>query len=148
MVQSAIQKLDTSKAPGPDNINNHLPCARKRGGGVALVHASPITVLSFKDVSGAAHEGFLASLSWLHHTMTVLGVYRPPGSSIPTFMDEFSELLGNTLTNHSNLLIAGDFNLHMDVPTDPHATRLTTLLNDVNFCSAYSRTHAHQRPYA
>jgi len=59
----------------------------------------------------------------------VANIYRPPSSPMPTFLDEFTDLL-STIRQGSNerLIICGDFNL----PGDEAASideRLASLLN-------------------
>jgi hypothetical protein len=75
----------------------------------------------------------------MQHAMTLVGIYRPPASPIPAFIADFGNLLNDIIASHSNILITGDFNIHVDVPADPHAVRLTSLLGDANFVQ-----HVHQ----
>ena len=53
--------------------------------------------------------------------LNVLGVYRPPDGSIPQFLDIFTELLVDILTSDTNLVVLGDFNIHVNVINDPNA---------------------------
>ena len=61
----------------------------------------------------------------------ILCVYRPPNErSYALFYDEFSRLFERTLAEHSGcLLIAGDFNFHIDDPQDNHANRFIDILD-------------------
>ena len=51
----------------------------------------------------------------------ILGICRPPGSSISQFLDIFTELLVDILTSNTNLVVLGDFNIHVNKIEDPNA---------------------------
>ena len=80
----------------------------------------------------------------LHNTSyRVIVVYRPPpsvknGYTEEQFMDEFSDKLINCTTAHQNLLVMGDFNIHMDKPDSPdwigYYKNLIYLLNLQFYC--------------
>ena len=53
--------------------------------------------------------------------LNVLGVYGPPDGSIPQFMDIFTELLVDILTCNTNLVVLGDFNIHVNDTSNPNA---------------------------
>ena len=55
------------------------------------------------------------------HKLQVIFIYRPPHSSnhpvtSNVFFDEFSSYLESIVMSSEPLLIAGDFNIHVDVP--------------------------------
>ena len=63
----------------------------------------------------------------------VIVVYRPPPSATnklttSLFLSEFTTLLENLSITSGELLILGDFNLHVDKPSDPDASQLFSLL--------------------
>ena len=49
--------------------------------------------------------------------MRLINIYRPPDSSLASFYDDFSDLLERTNSLTSELLITGDFNIHVDTNT-------------------------------
>ena len=53
--------------------------------------------------------------------LNVLGVYRPPDGSIPQFLDIFTELLVDILTSNTNLVVLGNFNIHVNDINNPNA---------------------------
>ena len=59
----------------------------------------------------------------LHHQtfLNLLGVYIPPDSSIPQFLDIFTELLVDIVTSNMNLVVLGDFSIHVNNIDDPNA---------------------------
>ena len=50
-----------------------------------------------------------------------MGIYRPPVSSIPQFLDIFTELLVDIVTSNINLVVIGDFNIHVNNIDEPNA---------------------------
>ena len=63
----------------------------------------------------------------------LLVIYRiqPSRKNKPTssmFFEEFSTLLENLIDTPEYLLLMGDFNFHMDVPSDPDTSRFSDLL--------------------
>ena len=54
------------------------------------------------------------SLSTPQGPVTVTVVYRQPGAVTAAFLDEFSSLLESLAVFNSQLLIAGDLNVHFD----------------------------------
>ena len=54
--------------------------------------------------------------------LNILGVYRPPDGGIPQFLDIFMELLVDMVTSNTNLVVLGDFNIHVNDIDDPNAS--------------------------
>ena len=54
--------------------------------------------------------------------LNILGVYKPPDGSIPQFLDIFTELLVDIVTSNTNLVVLGDFNIHVNDRDDPNAS--------------------------
>ena len=52
------------------------------------------------------------SLSSAPKSLRIAVIYRPPGTSCSTFIDEFT-----TFPEDTALLITGDFDIHMDIPS-------------------------------
>ena len=62
-------------------------------------------------------------------TLIVLGIYHPPYSDKSQttnhdFLDEFTDWIAEYIMNDTNVIILGDFNLHVNDPCDD---------NDMNF---------------
>ena len=69
----------------------------------------------------------------------LLVVYRPPTSaanhaSLEHFMDEFGLLLENYSTKPGSLIIAGDFNFHVDNKGDGPSKNFMNFLESFNLC--------------
>ena len=77
----------------------------------------------------------LLKQSWT--SLRVVIVYRPQTmdnnkSSTSLFFEEFSRLLEALATAPGSLLMAGDFNFHVNVPSDCDAQRFLRLLKTFN----------------
>ena len=56
--------------------------------------------------------------------LNILGFYHPPNSKVnkysnSDFTEEFLELMVEMIPSYDNLIIMGDFNLHLNNPDDP-----------------------------
>ena len=124
----------------------HLPRPPKRGGGIALLHRSSLKVGSLTCVSCPSFEGFTTTLSSGCDSVTIIAVYRPPSSSINVFMDEFSNLLTSAIATHKNIMVAGDFNIHVDRTNDISAIKFLSIVHDANFIQHVNEpTHVNGR---
>ena len=77
-------------------------------------------------------------------------VYRPPpsaknGYTVKQFMSEFSSLLATSITSPGRLVIAGDFNFHMDDASSAEMRQFQEIL-DSN-CTTYFRAYARERSH-
>jgi len=75
----------------------------------------------------------------------VVVVYRPGSQTVTqAFLDDFSDLLERLSTYSSPLMIVGDFNIHVDDPTDTHAGKLLDVLTSHSLQqNVKSPTHRH-----
>ena len=112
----------------------HCPRPGHRGGGTALLVKEGIN-----DSNAYSDEKTSFEVSeWLvsfgpTHARTVI-VYRLPYSedhpiTAGVFFHEFAEYLESVVMSRNKLLITGDFNFHMDVPTDPNNIHFRDLLD-------------------
>ena len=79
-----------------------------------------------------------------HTTLTILAIYHPPYSSQTRatnrdFLDECTDWVAEYIMNDTNMIILGDFNLHVNDPNDDNAmnfielTQALALQQHVNF---------------
>ena len=54
----------------------------------------------------------------MHITITNLGIYRPPADSPVEFLTEFTNWITDIVIQDTNLLVVGDFNLHINNEND------------------------------
>ena len=71
-------------------------------------------------------------------TLTVIVIYRPPYSqvhpvTVNTFLTDFAEFLTNVTSQHSNILIAGDFNIHLNDNLSCETAAYTELMQAFGF---------------
>lgn len=85
----------------------------------------------------------------------ILTVYRLPSSnsrnrSTELFLDEFGSLLEQYIADPAHLLIAGDFNYHVDVSSDRASSDFLALLDSFNLkqhvCDSTHRAGHTLRP--
>ena len=98
----------------------------RKGGGVALIAKSHLRV---KQIG----EGQLRSFQFckwqvqVHHTIiTLVSIYHPPYNNKTKvtnaeFLDEYTDWIAETSANDKNLVICGDYNMHVNNPNDEDA---------------------------
>ena len=74
------------------------------------------------------------SLDYWSSSLRIVVVYGPPPSeknrlNVPLFLDEFSSLLERLIAISCPLIIAGDFNFHLDDESDRAASRFQDQYN-------------------
>ncbi|MCP4492377.1 MAG: hypothetical protein GY820_34475, partial [Gammaproteobacteria bacterium] len=111
--------------------------SRNVGGGTAFLVREPFSQLPSTISTSTSFEASAITLKLRSSKLTVFNVYRPPPSSnyakpFSTFLEEFHSFLCSAATTPHEFLITGDFNIHVDDPTDPHATAFLHLLSDTN----------------
>ena len=65
--------------------------------------------------------------------MTVMAIYRPPYSTInqatiQSFFEEFTEWMSTKSNEYSNIIVPGDFNIHMNNDQDVDANRFIDIM--------------------
>src|SRR6184192_3589809 len=96
----------------------HSPRITGHGGGLTTIYRS---FLKLSKITIPTNPSF---------SFIVLTVYRPPSSSFPDFISHFSSLLEDLATSNSELIITGDFNIHVDQPHTNPSSQFINLLHD------------------
>ena len=112
------------------------PRTGRRGGGVGLIYRDSLFV---RWIDAGEKESFEYSewtISSPSLNLRLVLLYRPPFSadhrvSTNNFFMEFSTYLETLLLYKQHLVIAGDFNIHVNVPHDPDSANLLDLLQFV-----------------
>ena len=107
-----------------------------RGGGVGLLFKSSLPVKQTSKVyldTFISFEAIESEVKVFSQSVSFLIVYRPPtssGNNLSTelSMNEFSSLLESYITKTGSLVIAGNFNFHIDDTTDTVAANFLSLL--------------------
>ena len=101
----------------------------KRGGGLAIIYKNMFTL---KELMLPSFESFeqvtVATTCEGRSIFTLSVIYRPPCSSLSKFISEFDDFL-ERMCMSSKLLIAGDFNIHMDNTCNYYVKRFSEILN-------------------
>jgi len=119
--------LDQSTTPPPalpDYSFVHKPRNKGRGGGVALfirkefqfhILEPPSTCLTH-----TTYESLFICIPQDKGTDLIVGViYRPPGTNLTLFNDEFNVLLADITNSKKEIILAGDFNIDL-LKADKH----------------------------
>ena len=108
----------------------------RRGGGTGLVYRDSIKV----NKAASGDLGSFEFSEWLvqlgSEKLRLCIVYRPPYSqnhpvSIATFFKQFEDYLESVITCKQKLLLAGDFNLHMDLEDDMNTKHFNTVVVEI-----------------
>ena len=95
------------------------------GGGLVLVTHQHTRV---KEVTSHIYDSFEYGIWIVKHlgiTLTICGIYRPPPSAqnkltINQFLDEFTKFTAEVITQHTNPIFIGDFNVHANDLNNPN----------------------------
>ena len=124
----------------------------RKGGGVALLYKSAISL----RVTGSTGSEF-SSFEYMTCDMGVnkdrslcfCVIYRPPPSKANrlttlAFHEEWSTFLSNIVTGPKDIVIVGDINFHLDVPTDRDTQRFMSVLQSCGLQQHVTgATHIH-----
>ncbi|KAJ8278400.1 hypothetical protein GJAV_G00087220 [Gymnothorax javanicus] len=101
-----------------------------RGGGLAAIHRQDLE-LSTIPVPVLSSFECLAFKGKPPLSLTFLLIYRLPKSN-PSFIPEFQDLLGTLCTSSANVLVLGDLNIHVDMPSCHSAAEILHQLDCLN----------------
>ena len=94
----------------------HVPRPSGTGGGLAVIFKTCLRISQIPVPTFHSFESLCVRLSLPSTSITILCVYRPPSSPKSNFFSEFATLLESLSSSPSELLLAGDFNFHLDHP--------------------------------
>ena len=84
------------------------------GGGVAFLVKNELQTSRIPTDTYSSFENLLIKISLQNESCLFLNIYKPPSTSPATFYEQFNALLENIYPTTDNLVIIGDFNIHMD----------------------------------
>ena len=120
--------LNSLTPPGYSII--HSPRPQGKGGGLALILRSHLKVSTISLPLFTSFESLCVRLTIASSSFTFLIIYRPPSPSTTTlFQAEFSTLLEDLISSPSELIITGDFNIHVDDPNSSSGSSFLSLLD-------------------
>ena len=109
----------------------------KRGGGIAVIHKSTINIRLLSSSSDSEYANFEfmdCNVMINSHSLRLAVIYRPPpsrenGLQTSVFLEqEWPSFLSKYATHDKDIIIVGDLNFHLDIPTDRDASKFTSLL--------------------
>ena len=108
----------------------------RRGGGTALVYRNSLTVKKISAGEKTSFEFSEWTVKSASHNLRIIVIYRPPYSdehrvTTSTFFAEFADYVETILLSKKELLILGDFNIHIDVAGDSDANKLSDFFESV-----------------
>ena len=85
-------------------------------------------------------------------SITIIVVYHPPYSekillTNAMFIDDITEFLAEALSQHQNIILAGDFNMHINNQDDPEANILMDTMTALGLQQHTNFHHPSQWKY-
>ena len=109
---------------------SHFNRDDRRGGGVALIFKNIFKLNHSKTYSFDTFECILVSLtSASSHHLNFIIVYRYCEITPSTFFSEFYNFIDSIFMDFKNLVILGDFNLHMNNSFDSEIVKFNDILS-------------------
>ena len=110
--------IDTNEVHNNNLRIDKINRTSKQGSGIALLHRKEhITTRLETNLQLHTINHGVWSTTIRNRKLTLVGIYHPPiGSSTgythTRFLEEVSQLIQFLITNHTNLVLLGDFNIH------------------------------------
>lgn len=104
-----------------------------RGGGVGIVFSKSVTTSQPLQLGSFSSFEYIAVKMCINtdEPFILLVIYRPPKTSLSIFLSQFDMIMSMCKSEYDNILVAGDFNLHLDNAQDSYACRLNVLLREL-----------------
>ena len=126
------------------------PRKQRIGGGVAVVYRADLGVKASVHKSFSTFESIEATLGNATELIRLVNIYRPPYSkkapfTQSQFLAEFSGYLEDISNKVGKAVVMGDFNFHMERPTEFYPRKLQELLDDSGLLQVVpiEPTHTH-----
>ena len=131
--------------PPTHQVFHAARASASRGGGVALIAARKLACKKYiypHKVSSFEH--LIVHFAGVHKPCFIINIYRPPSGNVTTFIEEFSSLIEYMSNPNRELIVLGDFNIHVNDSADPSASRFLGALNDLSLQNhVWSPTYRH-----
>ena len=101
----------------------------RRGGGLALIYKTTQKFTSSKKGTARSFEYVIWKLTVQSTSIIIIALYHPLYSeknpiTNTMFINDITELLTEVLSQHQNIILAGDFNIHINNQEDPEGNIL------------------------
>ena len=122
----------------------HVPRQDRSGGGVAIVYKQSLCLEKHTTAKRSTFELLHVSFTLDSEVLQTYVIYHPRGICSSEFIDEFCEIADDVAISSGKLLILGDFNFHVDDPSNAHAARFLNILDSYNLEQhVKTKTHTH-----
>ena len=117
-----------------DNLNlANVNRIGRKGGGIALVYCNHLKVRHLEDANWMSFEYAIWGLQHKGTKMTIIAIYRPPYSTmnqatIQYFFEEFTNWMATKSNEYSNIIVPGNFNIHINNDQGAHANRFKDIM--------------------
>ena len=113
----------TLSTMGYNLVVAHRP--EETGGGVGIIHRDALKVRKVDAGRSLTFEYLILELAG----RSIISImYHPPNSSIPTFLEEFTDWVSHLLNKYMDPLILGDFNVNLAEQGGPNSAAFPELL--------------------
>ena len=114
----------------PDGYDiKHQP-RKGRGGGIAIIYRKAVKLTLPTATIDLVSFELLECCIQTSITVRFCVIYRPPGRRENTiFIDEFGDLLSHVVSSSGQPILIGDFNYHVDDPTNRDARTFLSLID-------------------
>ena len=99
----------------------HDPKKKGRGGGLAVVYKSQLTMQMLQPRPTASMECMEIDLTCASQKLSLCLIYRPPRHFGSAFLEEFADIVDSYSVTSKHHIILGDFNVHMNSDTSADA---------------------------
>ena len=104
-----------------------------RGGGLAVLYRNEFSSKVNSGPSYKSFENLDITLSHGNLSCRIISIYRLPtssknGSSFNQFLSDFSDLMERIITYQAKIILAGDFNIHFDLPSNSQTSQFMDIL--------------------
>ena len=121
----------------------HVFRSDQGGGGVAILTKSSFSTKNCKSFKYQTFEVVVQAVKLFNqvHHVTLVTIYRLDKCK-PVFIEEFYSFLEILSINYSNLVICGDFNIHVNKPTETFVSNFNDILDTFSLSqSVHCPTH-------
>ena len=112
---------------------NEIHQCNRRGGGLALLHKTNLKVKRLNQCMSPSIELAVWKVTSLQMSLHIVGVYCPPDKSIPDFLDLFTEYIADLIAEYENIVLVGDFNIHINDNENPNAVMFLDTMTALGF---------------
>lgn len=118
----------------------HHPRGEGRGGGVGLFVSNSIKkVKKCKSPEYNTFELLQVQCETNGNKLTIITIYRPPSTSLSSFIDEFGLYLDTIDMVSMNIIVWGDFNLWLDDPEARYVQHFIDMISGLNLVNVVDR---------